>query len=88
MKLRKLLSCIAIASICAYPGHSNAQFAYENMRQGIRYKVYIYDKQAIGDGKWEFQTKAVYSSCCLKSATFQNRPKSRQIFGLILSEHV
>jgi len=62
MKLRKLLSCIAIASICAYPGRSHAQFAYENMRQGIRYKVYIYDKQAIGDGKWEFQTKAVYSS--------------------------
>jgi len=62
MRLRNLLSYIAIASICAYPGYVRAQFVYESMRQGIRYKVYIYDKQAMGDGRWEFQTKAVYSS--------------------------
>ena len=62
MGLRTIFSCMAIAGICAYPGQSYAQFAYEGMRQGIKYKVYIYDKQSLGNGKWEFQTKAVYSS--------------------------
>lgn len=53
---------MAIVGIYAYPAKSYAQFVYEGMRQGIKYKVYVYDKQTIGNGKWEFQTKAVYSS--------------------------
>ncbi len=59
MGLRTIFSCMAIAGIYAYPGQSYAQFAYEGMRQGIKYKIYIYDKQSLGNGKWEFQTKAV-----------------------------
>lgn len=62
MELRAIFSCIAIAGICAYPGNLYAQFAYEGMRQGIKYKVYIYDKRSLGDAKWDFQTKAVFSS--------------------------
>lgn len=39
---------------------ANAQLAYENTQQGIDYKVYIYKKHNLGNGKWKFQTKAVH----------------------------
>jgi hypothetical protein len=42
-------------------GPVSAQFAYEGVRQDIGYKVFIYDKQSLGSGRWVFQTKAVYS---------------------------
>lgn len=53
----KMIAAI-LALIWASPGF--AQLAYEGMRQGIRYKVYIYAKEAAGEGRWRFQTKAVY----------------------------
>jgi len=41
-------------------GPIHAQFVYEGMRQGIKYKVFIYAKEYLGDNSWRFQTKAVY----------------------------
>lgn len=39
---------------------AKAQFVYESTRMGQDYKVYIYKKYNLGDGKWKFQTKAVF----------------------------
>ncbi len=50
---------IAAAVLFAAPTH--AQFAYQGQYQGHPYKVFIYEKQSLGDGRWEFQTKAVYN---------------------------
>jgi hypothetical protein len=50
-----------IASVVLFVTPTYAQFAYQGQYQGHPYKVFIYDKQSLGDGKWEFQTKAVYS---------------------------
>ncbi len=55
----KLLLGIAL-SINALAMQAQAQFAYESTRMGQDYKVYIYKKHSLGDGKWKFQTKAVY----------------------------
>ena len=41
---------------------SFAQFAYEGFRQDVGYKVFIYEKRSLGEGRWEFQTKAVFSN--------------------------
>jgi len=37
-----------------------AQLAYQGVRQDVQYKVFIYQKKSIGNGRWEFQTKTVY----------------------------
>jgi hypothetical protein len=47
-------------SINALAMQAQAQFVYESTRMGQDYKVYIYKKYSLGDGKWKFQTKAVY----------------------------
>jgi hypothetical protein len=49
-----------------------AQLAYQGQYQGNPYKVYIYEKYSIGDGKWEFQTKTVYRDKNVKPI-FSNR---------------
>lgn len=41
---------------------ARAQFAYEGMRQGVGYRVYINARQSLGQGRWRFRTKAVYSN--------------------------
>ena len=53
----------AVAAIMVnalFVGPIYAQFVYEGMRQGIKYKVFIYGKEYLGDNRWRFQTKAVY----------------------------
>ena len=46
--------------------NASAQLAYQGQYQGNPYKVYIYEKYARGDGKWEFQTKTVYRDTSIK----------------------
>lgn len=55
-----ILSIGIILPLTTLSIQANAQLAYENTQQGIDYKVYIYKKHSLGDGKWKFQTKAVY----------------------------
>jgi len=38
-----------------------AELIYSGMRQGINYDIYIHEKQDLGDGRWRFRTRAVYS---------------------------
>ena len=57
------LLCIGITlSINSLAMQAKAQFVYESTRMGIDYKVYIYKKFSLGEGKWKFQTKSV-SKC-------------------------
>lgn len=51
---------VVMTPLIGAPGY--AQFAYEGMRQGIRYKIFVYAKEYLGNERWRFQTKAVYST--------------------------
>ena len=58
----KAVAAIALSALWLHVGPALAQFAYEGMRQDVGYKVFIYEKRSLGEGKWEFQTKAVFSN--------------------------
>lgn len=60
MKLSKMLSCVAISILLGLFQDAKAQLAYENTHMGLDYKVYIYKKHDLGQGRWKFQTKAVF----------------------------
>lgn len=55
--MRHLLFVILAINI---PSIAFAQLAYIGQYQGNAYKVFIYEKYSLGDGKWKFQTKTVY----------------------------
>jgi hypothetical protein len=48
----------AVFSVTTLSGH--AQFAYQGMQQGVKYKIFVYAKESLGEGRWRFQTKAVF----------------------------
>ncbi len=52
---------LLIATAVLWVSPSHAQLAYEGQYQGHPYKVFIYEKQSTGEGRWEFQTKTVYA---------------------------
>lgn len=49
-----------VLSISALAMQARAQFVYESTRMGQDYKVYVFKKHSLGEGRWKFQTKAVY----------------------------
>jgi hypothetical protein len=59
---RTASAAIALSVTLFSAGPSFAQFAYEGFRQDVGYKVFIYEKRSLGEGRWEFQTKAVFSN--------------------------
>jgi hypothetical protein len=61
-RIRFLASVLTAGAVFGTPFDGNAQFAYQGMQQGIKYKVFIYAKESLGDGRWRFQTKAVHDN--------------------------
>jgi len=51
-----LLACCG-AELSARPACS--QLAYQEIRQDVEYKIYIYAKESAGALRWRFQTKTV-----------------------------
>lgn len=57
--VRFLASALTAGAVSAAPLSGYAQFAYQGTQTGTKYKVFIYAKESLGDGRWRFQTKAV-----------------------------
>ncbi|MEI6427547.1 MAG: hypothetical protein WCO45_04030 [Pseudanabaena sp. ELA607] len=57
----KRLFGICFSMVALFPNPAFAEFVYSGMRQGISYDIYIHEKQDLGNNRWRFRTRAVYS---------------------------
>lgn len=65
--VKKLLLGLTL-SLSFLAMQAQAQFAYESSRMGNDYKVFIYKRYNLGDGKWSFkqrQSSSVEQLHCL-----------------------
>lgn len=57
---KQITACICCLSMLCLGMAAKSQLAEEGINDlGNKYKIYIYSKQSLGEGKWRFQTKTV-----------------------------